>query len=62
MCVYVYSCLIQHTKRMRHFMSVSVFCLALPCFSTLSDERHDFVGKKRTLNFLYKCCLKNFSF
>jgi hypothetical protein len=45
-CVCVYSCLIQHTKRIGHFIFSSVFCLVLPYFSTLSHEQHDFRGEK----------------
>jgi hypothetical protein len=62
----VCSCLIQHTKRMRQFILLSVFCLAVPYFSTLSHERHAFGKKKLILNvyfdFLYMFCLKHFSF
>ena len=48
-------------------LSPSVAGLAVPCFSTLSDKRHDFRGKKlriqnACLDFLYGFGQKHFSF
>jgi hypothetical protein len=57
---------IQHAKRMRYILLLSVVCLAVQYFSTLSDTRHDFrkkvIDHKMCFLFLYNFCLKHFSF
>jgi hypothetical protein len=56
----------QHAKRMRHIMLPSVACLTVPYFSTLSHNRRDFrvkvIERNMCFDFLYKFCLKYFSF
>ena len=47
----------QHAMRMRHI--VSVFCLVVQYFSTLSHKRHDFLNKKKVID--YKLCVLSFS-
>ena len=44
MCVFV-SLVIQHAKRMRRIILLSVACLVLPHFSKLSYKRYDFREK-----------------
>ena len=44
-CVFV-ALVVQHAKRMRHIILLSVTCLALLYFSTLSHKRYDFRKKK----------------
>jgi inorganic pyrophosphatase/exopolyphosphatase len=48
---------IQHSKRMRHVMWLSVTCLAVPCFSTVSHKWHDF----RKIFMEHEMCLLIFS-
>jgi len=59
-CVFVALC-IRHEMSMRHV----VIC-GLPrykiFFSTLSHKRHDFRKQNVCFDFLYKFCLKRFSF
>jgi hypothetical protein len=43
-CVSV-ALVIQHAERMRRIIVSPVACLAVPCFSYLSHERHDFRNK-----------------
>ena len=45
---------IQYVKRMHPIILPSVFCLAVPHFSTLSHARYDFL-KKELLNIKRKC-------
>ena len=45
MCVSV-ALVIHHAKRMRRIILLSVACLALLHFSTLSHKRYDFRGGK----------------
>ena len=47
MCVTV---VIVHAMRMRRIILLSVACLPLPYFSTLSHELKDFRGKKKLRN------------
>jgi hypothetical protein len=56
----------QHTKRMPHIILLSVACLALLYFSTLSHKRQDvrenFIEHKKVcFDFIYNFCLKYFS-
>jgi hypothetical protein len=44
-CVYI-AFVIQHEKRMRHIMLLSIACLVLQYFSSLSHKRQDFRGGK----------------
>jgi hypothetical protein len=44
-CVSV-ALVIQHAKRMRHIISLSVACLAVQYFSTLSHKLYNFLIKK----------------
>jgi len=58
---------IQHVKRMRPIILLSVVCLAVPYFSTLSHKRHDLRGNviehiMCVFDFLYNIRLKHFSF
>jgi hypothetical protein len=53
-CVYV-ALVTQQAKRMRLLILLSVACLALPYFFTLSHKRHNFLKKKTLLN--KKCVL-----
>ena len=43
-CVFA-AFLTQHAKPMSHFILLSVICLAVSYFSTLSHKRHDFWEK-----------------
>jgi len=65
MCVFV-ALVIHHAKRMLRIILSFVACLALPCFSTLSHKRHDFLQKwlniKCVFWFSIQFCLKHFSF
>jgi len=64
-CVSV-ALVIQYAKCMYHVILLFVTCLALPYFSKLYHKRHDFGKKllniKFSLYFLWKYCLKHFSF
>ena len=59
---------IEHATHMRCIILSSVVCLALPYFFfTLSHKRHDFRKKSYWIqnvcfDFLYKFCVKHFSF
>jgi hypothetical protein len=57
-CLFV-ALVIQHAKSMRHIILLSVACLILSYFSTLSDKRHDtqksLLNVTLCLDFLYKC-------
>jgi hypothetical protein len=57
---------IQHTKRIRRIIWLSVARVALPYLSALSHERHELrkkvVAHKVYFDFLYNVCLKLFSF
>ena len=53
-CVCVCVCValvIQHAKRMRRIILLSVTCVVLPYFATLSHKRHNF--RKNLLNTKY---------
>ena len=59
----------QHVERMRFVIFSFLACLALPYLYTLYHKRHDFregggmlLNVKYVLIFLYKFCLKYFSF
>jgi hypothetical protein len=58
--------IIRHEKRMRHITLSSVACRALPYFNAQSHKRYHIRKKllniKYVLIFLYKLCLKRFSF
>ena len=64
-CVSV-ALVIQHAKRMRHIILLSVACLSLPYISTLSHKQHDHRRKilniKRVFWFYVQLCLKYFPF
>jgi len=45
MCGCILALVIRHSKRMRPIILISVACLALPYFSTLSHTRVDFREK-----------------
>ena len=64
-CVSV-ALVIQHAKRMRRIVLPSAACPALPYFSTLSRQRHDFgksiIAHKICFKFLYNFCTNNVSF
>ena len=58
LCVYAYvDVIIKHAKRMRHIV-LSVPCLDVPYFPTLSHERHNF-RKKKVIE--HKMCVLIFS-
>ena len=52
---------IQHVKRMRHIVFLSVACLALPYYSKLSHKLHDFrknvIKHRFSLQILYEIFL-----
>jgi hypothetical protein len=63
--------LILHAMCIRRFILSSAACPTAQYFSTLSHKRHDFreggggedvTEPKMCFDFLYKVCLKNFSF
>lgn len=51
-CMFV-ALLIQHAKRVRRVLLLSVACLVQPYFSTSCHKRHDFRGGKKILNIYY---------